>query len=386
MDVSTNILLTYLSVRARNITTLDLSNNTELTILAIEGIHDSSLLVLDLSKNTKLTDLTTAPNLKYANISGNTATSLNVRVGNSFATSFSITSGPLNTGAQAGNLTNPNIASFILFPYTAGGKTYVTANIDLGDKTYDLTQEFTLDGTPPQYILAQIDTTQITATNKYFAGWQTSAGVPITEIGSTSGFDNVNHVMWAGFTNINNTGIWDITYHNGSSITYDTYAEGIGLTLPVLTKPGYTFDGWYEDEHFSGSPTTEIDDQATGDKEFWAKWTLIQPTPSIIYNNLKGTNPNPTTYTPGTELPLDPLPDTDTHKFLGWYDNPDFTGEAKTSIPADATGDIELWAHWELIEITSPTDYTIIIICGAALLLLLFLLILFITKKRQKRP
>ena len=65
----------------------------------------------------------------------------------------------------------------------------------------------------------------------------------------------------------------DGTIANGKDVTEYTY--GTGATLPTaddITREGHTFEGWYEDENFSGSPVTEISATDTGKKEFYAKW------------------------------------------------------------------------------------------------------------------
>ena len=65
----------------------------------------------------------------------------------------------------------------------------------------------------------------------------------------------------------------DGTIANGKNVTEYTY--GTGATLPTaddITRAGHTFEGWYEDENFSGSPVTEISATDTGKKEFYAKW------------------------------------------------------------------------------------------------------------------
>ena len=43
-------------------------------------------------------------------------------------------------------------------------------------------------------------------------------------------------------------------------------------TADQVTKPGYTFAGWYDNEAFSGSPFTEIVDKGTFSTVYWAKW------------------------------------------------------------------------------------------------------------------
>lgn len=50
------------------------------------------------------------------------------------------------------------------------------------------------------------------------------------------------------------------------------YTEGVGATLPNIEKSGFTFGGWYDNSNCTGSALTSIPANATGAKEFWAKW------------------------------------------------------------------------------------------------------------------
>ena len=63
------------------------------------------------------------------------------------------------------------------------------------------------------------------------------------------------------------------TIANGKEVTGYTY--GTDVTLPTkddIIRNGYTFEGWYTDSSFSGSPVTEIAGSDTGNKTFYAKW------------------------------------------------------------------------------------------------------------------
>ena len=58
---------------------------------------------------------------------------------------------------------------------------------------------------------------------------------------------------------------------NSGNVTEYTY--GVGATLPTdVTRTGYTFKGWYDNESLTGSPVTAIGSTETGNKEYWAKW------------------------------------------------------------------------------------------------------------------
>ena len=73
-----------------------------------------------------------------------------------------------------------------------------------------------------------------------------------------------------------------VTYHvNDGSIqdqsNYESYRVGVGLTLPIPTKEGFLFRGWYPTEDFSGEAVTAIGTDAAGDKTYYAKWEKDEP-------------------------------------------------------------------------------------------------------------
>lgn len=62
------------------------------------------------------------------------------------------------------------------------------------------------------------------------------------------------------------------------------YTYGVGAVLPTnVTRSGYTFDGWYDNEVCKGSPVTEIKTTDIGNKTFYAKWSYIY-IPIIPFN------------------------------------------------------------------------------------------------------
>ena len=75
---------------------------------------------------------------------------------------------------------------------------------------------------------------------------------------------------------------------SGKDVTSYTYGEGAALpTANDMTREGYTFEGWYADSSFSGTPVTEISSDDMGNKEFYAKWmrntTPIIPGDTVNY-------------------------------------------------------------------------------------------------------
>ena len=71
---------------------------------------------------------------------------------------------------------------------------------------------------------------------------------------------------------------YDITLNtNGGTINagnVEHYTVGTGATLPTnVTKSGFTFGGWFDNDGLTGDAVTTISTTATGNKEYWAKWT-----------------------------------------------------------------------------------------------------------------
>ena len=74
------------------------------------------------------------------------------------------------------------------------------------------------------------------------------------------------------------------TIADGKDVTGYTY--GVGATLPTdVTRTGYTFKGWYDNEGLTGDPVTAIGDTETGNKEYWAKWEINQYTVTVKPEN-----------------------------------------------------------------------------------------------------
>jgi uncharacterized repeat protein (TIGR02543 family) len=142
-----------------------------------------------------------------------------------------------------------------------------------------------------------------------------------------------------------------ITYNlnggtNGNNPTaYNITSSAIILEDPV--RSGYTFDGWYSSSSFSGAVVTTIPSGSTGDKVFWAKWTLTSY--SITYNLNNGTNgSNPSSYSITSQTITLDNPTMNGYDFGGWYTNSTLTGTAVTTIPTGSTGTKAFWAMWTI--------------------------------------
>ena len=72
---------------------------------------------------------------------------------------------------------------------------------------------------------------------------------------------------------------WTVTLHepDGGTVTpaLTEYTEGVGATLPNVTRSGYAFEGWWDNDTFTGDPVEAISTTDSGDKEFWGKWAVV---------------------------------------------------------------------------------------------------------------
>lgn len=134
---------------------------------------------------------------------------------------------------------------------------------------------------------------------------------------------------------------------NPSSYTIETVQE---LGAPLNIKAGYTFEGWYTDRNY----TTAIEEinSLYGYTKFYAKFTANVY--NIDYNANGGSisDMNPINYTVenvGEDALAVIASEKKGYKFLGWYLDEAFTGEAITEIPASMVAHITLFAKWEIV-------------------------------------
>ncbi len=125
-------------------------------------------------------------------------------------------------------------------------------------------------------------------------------------------------------------------------------SDELPVTLLAPTKLGYEFLGWFDNPAKEGEPVEKLEN-LTGDVKLYAAWELIDY--NIIYDLDEGVNDpaNPDKYNVN-ELPLvlnDPVKEG--YEFLGWFDNAAGEGDPITEIPEEFTGELKLYAKWELI-------------------------------------
>ena len=134
------------------------------------------------------------------------------------------------------------------------------------------------------------------------------------------------------------------TIADGKDVTGYTY--GVGATLPTdVTRTGYIFKGWYDNENLTGSPVTAIGGAETGNKEYWAKWEINQYT--ITFDTNGGSEIAPITQDYGTEITAPDNPTRKGYTFKGW------DKEIPKTMPAE---NITVKAQWGINQYTITFD------------------------------
>ena len=181
-------------------------------------------------------------------------------------------------------------------------------------------------------------------TGHTFKGWYDNEGLtgdPVTAIGGT---ETGNKEYWAKWE----ANTYPVTLNtNGGTINsgkVTSYTYGTGAVLPTaddMTYTGYTFKGWYDNEGLTGDPVTAIGDTETGDKEYWAKWTINQYTITVKPEN--GEADITITQNYGTPITAPPLT-REGYQFNGW------DKAFPATMPAE---DMTITALW--LDIAAPT-------------------------------
>ena len=144
-------------------------------------------------------------------------------------------------------------------------------------------------------------------------------------------------VQWTAPTYTVTLNAGDGTINSGNVTSY-TY--GVGATLPTdVTRTGYTFKGWYDNENLTSSPVTAISNTETGNKEYWAKWEINQYTITVKPENGKADITITQDYGTPITAPADPT--REGYTFIGW------DREIPTTMPAE---NMTVTAQWKDIE------------------------------------
>lgn len=115
--------------------------------------------------------------------------------------------------------------------------------------------------------------------------------------------------------------------NGGSSIETVEVKKGESYELPVPTRTGFEFDGWFTDANFSGSAVTSV--VAENDATYYAKWTqLYTVTLDLDGGSLSATSlhlkAGANLYNAVKEL----APSKANHQFAGWFKGEDALTES----------------------------------------------------------
>ena len=123
------------------------------------------------------------------------------------------------------------------------------------------------------------------------------------------------------------------------------------ITLPMPTRSGFTFGGWFDNAGLTGSSISQIQHGDTGHKEFWAKWDTIIFTITYVMNGGINHPDNPHTFTIETPTIILQEPTREGFTFSGWAEG--------NSIPQGSIGNRIFTAQWFSVSITGPNPICI---------------------------
>ncbi|MDR1788667.1 MAG: InlB B-repeat-containing protein [Treponema sp.] len=225
-----------------------------------------------------------------------------------------------------------------------GNQYTVTFNANGGDAAPNPVSKSVTYGDPYGELAA------VSRTNYTFAGWFTGAADGTQVTADTTVSITANQTLYAHWT-VKTVDTYTITYHldggSGADDTAYTSAQ-LPFTLSVPVRPGYSFGGWYDNSALSGNAVTQIAAGSTGNKEFWAGWTISQYTVTFSANG--GGTPSPASKSVVYGDPYGDLATTNRMgcSFAGWFTEAvggtEVTADTTLSIMANHT----LYAHWTL--------------------------------------
>ena len=180
-----------------------------------------------------------------------------------------------------------------------------------------------------------------------YDGWEDAQGNKLTNTNISNLLTNTTYyIRWIGTVTLKD--------ENGDTIGTVDLQYGKEFSIEPYEKVGHTFNGWSTSQASNAYIT---DATGEGKEVFNLRNSLIlyarttANTYTITYHLNGGTynegESNPTTYTIDTETFTLVGPVYENERFMGWYDNPEYTGERIYSIPKGTTGDKDLYAKKE---------------------------------------
>ena len=132
----------------------------------------------------------------------------------------------------------------------------------------------------------------------------------------------------------------------GSSVDSISIPFGQALgELPVPTREGYVFDGWWTAS--SGGTQVTTSTIVTGSQTLYARWTI--KIYSVVFNANGGSGGVSKSYNHGSTLDELPVPTRVGYTFLGWFTAQE--GGVAVTPETIVTADMTIHARWELFDI-----------------------------------
>ena len=136
------------------------------------------------------------------------------------------------------------------------------------------------------------------------------------------------------------------TYEGDATVLPENYVPGYRYDLPSVSREDYVFSGWYDNAEFKGNPIKFIPATASGEQEFWARYTPIY---NISYQTGSGVvniDEEVLSYVEGVGVVLPKNVTRSGAIFRGWYKDKNFEGERLYEIDSKESGDVVLYAKW----------------------------------------
>lgn len=128
---------------------------------------------------------------------------------------------------------------------------------------------------------------------------------------------------------------------DGETVSEKTYDIESSFAFEDISKPHYTFGGWFDNQNCFGNATTKIASGNVGDKTYYAKWVAVEY--YVTYHLNGGNNSELNTNDNGKykyTIESDEFefqdPSRKNYTFDGWYADADFEGERVSALKKGA--------------------------------------------------
>ena len=138
---------------------------------------------------------------------------------------------------------------------------------------------------------------------------------------------------------------------DGETVSEKTYDIESSLTFEDISKPHYTFGGWFDNQNCFGNATKSINVGNTGDRTYYAKWVAVEYYVTYHLNGgnnseLNANDNGKYKYTIESDEFEFQDPSRKNYEFDGWYADADFEGERVSALKKGAHGNFDLYAKW----------------------------------------